>query len=148
MDNSEDNIRQPDAIVSEQLMEDNRSLFEKQMDEAMYLSMQELSQQRDMNRQYEERLLKEYASETIRRNELFKDFMFNLAKIGKFDKEIREIYEIIDPIIDSYCSQFINVCELDIDTHEKIFKLLSKIRTDKNAVDLVKNIILKDTVLR
>lgn len=143
MDNSEDNIRQPDAIVSEQLMEDNRSLFEKQMDEAMYLSMQELSQQRDMNRQYEERLLKEYASETIRRNELFKDFMFNLAKIGKFDKEIREIYEILDPIIESYCGQYIATCELDEASYDNIFNTLKKIRNNQQALDALKTIILR-----
>ena len=144
MDNSEDNIRPPDAVISEQLMEDNRSEFEKQMDEAMYLSMQEMTQQRDINRQYEEQLLKEYTAETSRRNKLFKDFLFNLNKVGKFDKEIREIYEILDPIIESYCGQYIETCELDEASYDKIFNTLKKIRNDESALNTLKTIILRE----
>jgi hypothetical protein len=145
MDNfQEDNIRPPDAVVSEQLMEDNRSDFEKQLDEAMYLSIQEMEQQRDINRQYEEQLLKDYAAETNRRNELFKDFLFNLNKVGKFDKEIREIYEILDPIIESYCGQYITTYELDEASYDKIFNTLKKIRNTQQALDALKTIILKE----
>ena len=144
MDNSEDNIRPPDAVVSEQIMEDNRSEFEKQMDEAIYLSMQEMTRQREISRQYEEQLLKEHNAETSRRNELFKDFLFNLVKIGKFDKEIREIYEILEPIIDSYCGQYIETCELDEASYDKIFSTLKKIRNNQQALDALKTIILKE----
>jgi len=144
MDNSEDNIRPPDAVVSEQLMEDDRSEFQKQMDEAMYLSMQEMNQQRDINRQYEEQLLKEYTAETKRRTEIFKDFLFNLKKIGRFDKEIREIYEILDPIIESYCGQYIQTCELDKESYDKIFNTLKKIRINQLALETLKTIILRE----
>ena len=145
MDNfQEDNIRPPDEVVREQLMEDTRSEFEKQMDEAMYLSMQEMTQQRDINRQYEEQLLKEYTAETSRRNELFKDFLFNLNKVGRFDKEVREIYEILDPIIESYCGQYIETCELDEESHDKIFNTLKKIRNNQQALEALKTIILKE----
>ena len=142
MDNTEDDIRPPDDVVSEQLLEDNRSEFEKQMDEAMYLSMQEMKQQRDINREYEEQLLKDYAAETNRRTELFKDFLLNLKKIGKFDNEVREIYEILDPIIDSYCGQCIETCELDEETYDNILKTLNKIRNNPLALDTLKTIIL------
>ncbi len=144
MDNTEDDIRPPDDVVSEQLLEDNRSEFEKQMDEAMYLSMQEMKQQRDINREYEEQLLKDYAAETNRRTELFKDFLLNLKKIGKFDNEVREIYEILDPIIDSYCGQCIETCELDEETYDNILKTLNKIRNNPLALDTLKTIILRE----
>ena len=144
MDNTEDYIRPPDDVVSEQLLEDNRSEFEKQMDEAMYLSMQEMKQQRDINREYEEQLLKDYAAETNRRTELFKDFLLNLKKIGKFDNEVREIYEILDPIIDSYCGQCIETCELDEETYDNILKTLNKIRNNPLALDTLKTIILRE----
>lgn len=144
MDNSDDNIRAPDDVITEQLLEDNRSDFEKQMDEAIYLSMQEMTQQRDINRQYEEQLLKEYTAETCRRTELFKDFLFNLNKVGKFDKEIKEIYEILDPIIESYCGQYIETCELDEVTYDKIFNTLKKIRNNQQSLDALKTIILKE----
>ena len=36
-----DNVRTPDKTKKEQLLQDNRSEYDKQMDEAMYLSIQE-----------------------------------------------------------------------------------------------------------
>ena len=77
----DNNIRPPDESIQEQLLEDTRSDFEKEIDEAMYLSMQEINQQQITNKQYEEQLLKDYAHETSRRTEIFKDFLFNLNKI-------------------------------------------------------------------
>ena len=145
MDNfEEDNIRNPDEAVNDQLLEDTRSDFEKQIDEAIYISTQEIKQNQILNTQYEEQLLKDYSEETNRRKDFFKDFLFNINKIGKFDKEVREIYEIIEPIIDSYCNQFIHICELDVDTYEKIFKLLGKVRTDKAAIQTLQTIIVID----
>jgi len=145
MDNfQEDNIRPPDEVVRETLLEDTRSDFEKQIDEAMYLSMQEINQQREINREYEEQLLKDYADETKRRKEIFKDFLFNLNKIGKFDKEVRDIYDILDPIIESYCGRYFETCELDEGTYDKIFDTLKKIRNDQKAFDTLKTIILRE----
>lgn len=142
--NEDDNIRQPDEVVRETLLEDTRSDFEKEIDEAMYLSMQEINQQQISNKQYEEQLLKDYDNETKRRAEIFKEFLFNLNKVGKFDKEIREIYNILDPIIESYCGQFIQTCELDGETYDKIFVILKKIRNDQQAFDTLKTIILRE----
>jgi len=145
MDNfQEDNIRPPDKVVKETLLEDTRSEFEKQLDEAMYLSMQEISEQHEINRQYEEQLFKDHTAETMRRKELFRDFLFNLNKIGRFDKEIREIYDIVDPIIESYCGQYIQTCELDEVTYDKIFNTLKKIRINKLPLDTLKTIILRE----
>ncbi len=141
---NEDNIRPPDNVVSEQLLEDTRSDFEKQIDEAIYLSFQDIREKQDLSRKYEEQILKDYSEESNKRKQTFEKFLFDLNKVGKIDKEVREIYDIIEPIVESYCSQYINKCELDVETYEKIFKLLSKIRTDKTAVEILKTIILKD----
>jgi hypothetical protein len=144
MSDNEDNIRPPDAVVSEQLLEDNRSDFEKQLDEAMYLSMQEMTQQHIHNKQFEEQIIQDYTKETNRRKEMFKEFLFHLHKTSKFDKEVGEIYDIIEPIIESYCGQFIETCELDEETYDKIFKILKKIRNNQQSLDALKTIILKE----
>jgi hypothetical protein len=144
MDNfQEDNIRPPDEVTRETLLEDTRSEFQKQLDEVIYLSIQEMTQQCVINQQYEEQILKDYATETSRRTEIFKDLLFNLIKIGRFDKEIREIHDILDPIIESYCGQYIQNCELDEETYDKIFNTLKKIRINQLALDTLKTIILR-----
>jgi len=148
MDNSfndtEDNIRPPDEAKTEQLLEDTRSDFEKEIDEAIYLSYQDIREKQELSRKYEEQILKEYNEETNRRRDIFRDLLLSLNKISRFDKEIREIYEIIDPIIDSYCSQYIEICELDEKTYDKIFGLLKKIRNNQSASNLLKEIIIKE----
>ena len=142
MDNLEDNIRPPDDIVREQLLEDTRSEFEKQIDEAIYLSMQEAKQQRDLQKEFEDRLINEYTTEKNRRTELFKDFLFNLQKIGKFDKEVKDVFDILENIIDLYCRQILETCELDETTYNNIFNTLQKVR-NQSAVSLLKSIIIK-----
>jgi hypothetical protein len=145
MDNfEEDNIRNPDETVNDQLLEDTRSDFEKQIDEAIYISTQEIKQNHILNTQYEEQLLKDYAEETNRRKDFFKDFLFNINKIGKFDNEVREIYDIIEPIIESYCNQSIKSCELDETTYNKIFSTLKKIRNNPLTLETLKTIILSE----
>jgi hypothetical protein len=145
MDNfQEDNIRPPDEVVKETLLEDTRSDFEKQLDEAMYLSMQEINEQIEINNEYEEQLINDYILESNRRCEIFKNFLLNLNKVGKFDKKVGEIYYILDPIIDSYCGQYIETCELDGETYDKIFNTLKEIRNDQQAFNLLKTIILRE----
>ena len=148
MDNSfndtEDNIRPPDEVRVDQFLEDTRSNFEKEIDEAIYLSYQDIREKQELSKNYEEQILKEYNEESNRRRDIFKDLLLSLNKITRFDKEIREIYEIIDPIIESYCSQYIEICELDEKTHDKIFGLLKKIRNNQLAFNLLKEIIIKE----
>ena len=148
MDNSfndtEDNIRPPDEAKTEQLLEDTRSNFEKEIDEAIYLSYQDIREKQELSRKYEEQILKEYNEESNKRRDIFRDLLLSLNKISRFDKEIREIYEIIDPIIDSYCSQYIEICELDEKTYDKIFGLLKKIRNNQLVFNLLKEIIIKE----
>ncbi len=142
--NNEDNIRPPDDVISDQLLEDTRSDYEKEIDEAIYLSYQDVREKQDLSKKYEEQVLKEYNEESNKRKKTFEKLLFDLNKVGKIDKEVREIYDIIEPIIESYCNQYIHKCEFDEETYEKIFKLLGKIRTDKPAVEILKTIILKE----
>jgi hypothetical protein len=141
---NEDNIRQPDEVVREQLLEDTRSDYEKDIEEAIYLSCQDFKEKEDLIQKYEDQLIKDYNEESNKRRQTFEKLLFDLNKVGKIDKEIRETYDIIEPIIESYCSQYIYNYEFDVETYEKIFKSLGKIRTDKSAVEFLKTIISKD----
>lgn len=142
IDNTDDNIRPPDNIIREQLVEDTRSEFEKQIDQAIYLSLKESKNRDKLNENFEEELIKKFQKESIKRKENFTNFLLDLNRLIRFDKDIKEIYEIIEPIIESYCNQAIEVFEIDIKTYEKIFSVLSTIRTNKQNIELLRKIIL------
>ena len=141
--NNDDNVRAPDKENVERLMEDTRSEYEKQIDEALYLSIQDFKQQEQIYKQYEDGIVNEHIKITNERKEQFSGFLFDLHKLIRLDKEIKEIYEIIEPIIEAYCAQYIKEYELDSITHEKIFKIIGNIRTNKNAIELLNKILIK-----
>ena len=137
-------IRAPDEVKRERLVQDNRCEFQKQMDEALYLSLQEIKQQEEISQNYEEEIIKNFYNELQKRKDSFGNLLMDLNKLIKFDKDIKEIYEIIEPIIDSYCNQYIEVVELDSITYEKIFKVIGTVRTDKKNIELLKTIIFSN----
>jgi hypothetical protein len=137
--------RPPDETIREQLLPDTRSEFEKQqsefqkqLDQALLLSLKE---EDDKILRQEEEIINNYNAETKRRTELFKTLLFDLNKLIRFDKDIKEIYDIIEPIINSYCFQYIETVELDAITYDKIFKVLCGIRTNKNNIELLRSIL-------
>jgi len=145
-DNADDEqIRPPDEVISERLVEDTRCDFQKQMDEALRLSMLEVVNQEKMNQAYEDEIVNNYLKETTERREKFEKLLMDISKLIKFDKKIKEVYEIIEPIIYTYCEQHIEIWETDEETYEKIFKNLSTIRTDKTAIEILKTIIIKSS---
>jgi hypothetical protein len=142
-ENNDNDIRAPDIVKKEQLLQDNRSEYDKQMDEAMYLSIQEFKNQEESNQKYEDELIIEHIRIINERKDLFRAFLFDLNKLIRFDKDMKEIYEIIEPIIDYYCAQYITQCEIDPITYDRIFKVIGNIRTNKNNIELLKKIIIK-----
>jgi len=142
--NNDDNVRAPDKAKVERLMEDTRSDYEKQIDEALYLSIQDFKQQEQIYKQYEDGIVNEHIKITNERKNQFSGFLFDLHKLIRLDKEIKEIYEIIEPIIEAYCAQYIKEYELDSVTYNKIFKIIGNIRTSKNAIELLKKILIKN----
>ncbi len=140
--NDDSEVRQPDNVVSEVLQEDTRSEYQKQIDEAIYLSSMEFCEQQKLQKRYEEEIIAEYYSISNERKEKFREFLFDLNKLIRFDKETKEIYEIIEPIIDAYCNQIIEFYELDSVTYSKIFKGLKGVRTNKKNIEYLQTILI------
>jgi hypothetical protein len=141
----EEEIRLPDEVKRERLMPDTRTDFDIEMDEALYLSMQELRQQNIKNDKFEEEIMNSYHSETNERREKFSDLLKNMTKLSKFDKDIKELYDFLYPIIESYCDQYILNYEVDEKTYDKVFKFLGTIRVNKNILDTLKTIIINSS---
>jgi len=143
-ENEGDEVRPPDNVISEALQEDSRSEYQKQIDEAIYLSSMELCEQQKLQKKYEEEVIAEYYIISNERKEKFREFLFDLNKLIRFDKETKEIYEIIEPIIDAYCNQIIEFCELDSLTYDKIFKGLKGVRTNKKNIEYLQSILVRN----
>ena len=92
--------------------------------------------------EYEKQILDEYNNETIKRNESCRPILFDINKIIRYDKEAREIYEIIEPILNAYCFQCIDKCYMDKITYDKIFNFIKNVRTDKKNIEFLKSILL------
>lgn len=141
MNINDDEVREPDEVYAEQLQEDTRSDYEKEMDEAIQLSLQELHQQQQMYALYEKQLMEEYAKETERRTNIFKDLLFQLNRTAAFDKSTAELLNILTPIIEAYCSQTREVFELDQTTYDKVFGALKKIRNTSTVAEVLQGIL-------
>ena len=147
MDNSDDDIRSPDKIQVEQLLydRDDRDNFEKEMDEVIKLSIEEMTNNIYKNEDYEKQVINDYEKEMMERRTTFSELLKVLIKLSKYDNEIKDIYDIIEPIIESYCAQFISECELDGETCRRIFKVLDTIRIDRNIIEKLKTIIVSSS---
>ena len=149
----EDNIRPPDKVKREQLLDDyftnendnynDKNTFEKETEDAIYLSLYELNEQQKQNKAYEDEIIDKYLNETNQRREKFRELLEDMNKISKYDKELKEIYDIIDPIIDLYCNQYIEFYDFDTETYAKIFKIMGTLRNSKQKIELLKTIIIQ-----
>ena len=140
----EENIRPPDEVRREKLIEHNMSEFEKEIDKALNLSAEEFRKQQEYYDKYEEHLINEYGNSCKKKREIFEKFLLDLNRLIKYDKEIKEIFNIIEPIIESYCNEYIQYINLDVITYHKIFDTLNKTRVNKETLEILKNIILRE----
>jgi hypothetical protein len=145
MEKSEDEIRAPDIVITEQLLPGGNVDNEIDITEVLHISQEEYAKQKELYDKYEENIIKEFNFERNKRLEIFKEFLFRINRLGVYDVEVREIYNMIDPIIDAYCNQYIETCELDVETYTKIFTLLKKIRNTQVILPILEKIIICQT---
>ena len=140
----DEDIRPPDEVKREKLISNNDTFHDTELEKVLYLSMLEAMEQEKKTQEYEENIVNEYIKEKDNRREKFSKLLLDLNKVSKFDKTLRDTYEIIEPIIDAYCNQFIETYLVDDDTFQSIFKNLNSIRTDKKNIDILKTIIVSN----
>ena len=114
-DNSEEYIRSPDKVIKERLIwkEEEFEEFEEDILQNMV--------------DYEKEIQKYFVEEKMRRKDTFNELLFKMKKISNYDKEVEEIYNIIETIIESYCEQVIQYYEVDNVSYERIFSIISSI---------------------
>jgi hypothetical protein len=105
------------------------------------LSIQDARENEIKNEQFEKEVIQNFLDEQCNRREKFRGLLLSLNKLCKFDKDIKEIYDFIEPIIEAYCSSFISYYEVDEKTYDKTFETLKTIRTNKDSIDMLKQIL-------
>lgn len=124
----EEDIRPPDQTKRETLLQYNRCDFDKELEEALYQSLQLYHNEVQKYEDLEKKIIQQHHDEIEKRKNLVRPILFELNRIRKFDTKINNIYEIIEPILDSYCSSAFEECTLDKKTYNTIFNGLTKTR--------------------
>ena len=124
------------------MQDDDRSDYDREIEEVLYLSMQEAKEEEIKNHKFEEEVINSYLEKQCKRRELFRDLLVKMNKVSRFDKDVKELNEILDPIIEAYCLDYIQFYEVDKETHNKVFQVLKTIRVNKNTLDILKTIIV------
>jgi hypothetical protein len=140
----DDDIRPPDDTKKEQLLTDNRSDYDKEIEQALYLSLKESQEKIKEIEEYEKKIYQDYVDSLNVKRETFKPLLNEMLRVSKFDYEVKHIYDIIEPIIDSYCNQFLPYVEFDEITYNNIFRVINTIRIDKICIEELKKIIFKE----
>ena len=124
----EEDIRPPDEPKRETLLQDNRSDFDKQLDEALYQSLQLYQDEVQKHEDLEQKFIQQQRQEIEKRKNLVRPILFELNRIRKYDLKIDEVFVMIDSTLDSYCGLEFEECQLDKQTYNTIFNGLTKIR--------------------
>jgi hypothetical protein len=102
-DNNNENIRLPDEVKRETLLYDYNNNYDKELEDALYQSIQLYENEMQKNEEFEQKLIILHSEEIKNRREIFKPILFELNRIKNYDNKICKILEIIEPILDLYC---------------------------------------------
>lgn len=131
----EEYIRPPDISRRETLLQDTKSDFDKQLEEALYQSLQLYQNEVKKNEEYEQSINQE---EIEHRKKFVHPILFELNRIRKYDSKINDIYEIIHPILELYCNLEYEKYTIDKQTYNTIINGLSRTRIN---IDVLLSII-------
>jgi hypothetical protein len=142
--NPDDNIRAPDPVIRETLINDLYSFNNDDND----LSDDELTQMMEISKreyavQQEQELIKIIKEEMKERLQKFESVKQKLRKLAIYDKQT--VYETVLSIIDLFEEGFVTSYTLTKEEYTKIFAILHSIRlTDSELQSLRKLIVSED----
>jgi hypothetical protein len=93
--------------------------------------------------EYEKKRL-EMLEKTRLRFQTFKDVLLKIKKISMIDPQILKFYNIIEPMIDSYCAGNIDIYECDKSMYDEIFSTLKTIRLTELELELFKKLFIME----
>jgi hypothetical protein len=153
--NNNNNIRPPDNTIKEILIDNNNfnNIFNNDFnndfnhvfnnnyirdDYELQIAINESIIEQE---NYEKKQL-ELLNKTKLRFQSFKNILFQLKKLSMFDKNMLNFCNIIEPIIDLYCSCSIDNYECDKNMYDIIFNTFKTIRITELDLELLKKIFI------
>ncbi len=125
-------------VSEEQIIDDilNRDMEQMLLQSQLeYVDQLQKAHEKEME---EARIQSERVKENI---EKFSNIKIQLKRIGRLDKDIQKLNEMIDPIIDIYCEDDKRIFEFDKQTYTFIMKNIKSIRLKQTDLDLLQSII-------
>ena len=141
-ENFDEEIRPPDNTIREILVNnyDNMNIIPYNYDEELQLAFIESIKEQE---ECEKKRL-EFLKKTKLRVQTFKDVLLKIKKINMIDETLLEFYNIIEPMIDSYCACNIDVYHCDKVMYDMIFGTLKTIRLTETELELFKNLFVME----
>ena len=140
----DEEIRIPDNTIREVLVNDynnNNYIYNNYVNSRDYELQLAINESIKEQEEYRIKQL-EIMEKTRLRIESFKDVLFKIKKISMIDAKILKFYNIIEPIIKSYCACNIDTYECDKALYHKIFSTLKTIRLTESEFSLFKNLFI------
>ena len=129
MDSNNDDIRPPDAVITERLFDFNNTDLNSELNTVIEMSKNEYN------------LLQEQEQQSRQRK--FHNIKTQINKIILFDKPNLRYYELILTIIEMFELCIINQYNItDENEYMNIFKLLKSIRLPNNEIEEIKKLII------
>lgn len=146
--NIEEEIRPPDNQIREVLVNNNcdYDYISDYYDSNFISNDQDYELQLAINKSIKEQEEHEKKQlEIMKKSNLrlksFKDVLFKIKKISMLDKQVFNFYNIIEPIINSYCECNIDIYKCNKDMYNEIFSTLKTIRITVIELELFKKLI-------
>lgn len=142
--NESDQIRPPDDVVVDRLIDnsdfhDDYDNYDEDMELNAIINESILLAEKNSETKF-----KELIQEMNNRKEKYENVIFKFKKLINYDKEVKEIFDLINPIIEYYINMEIDNYIYDTDVYNKIFniKLLKQMRLNDHEIQLLREIIV------
>ena len=122
---------------------ENENDYDYDLEKAIEESMKDFKEGDFVDEFIKKCIKEEKEEETIVKNELLPLFKSNILRLIPFDKQLKELWEKISPIIDLYQDNKIDHHLLDEITYNNIFTILKSIRIPKDERGILETIFIK-----
>jgi hypothetical protein len=123
-----DSVREADPVISEALLEDTRTQWEIDVEEAICRSMEDIESQNTEQDLYEKELLSHFNQQKQERAAKVDPVLAVLERLARVDSKTKYLLDFMEPILFSFKEGAIDHWFLDKETYLSIFQSLKSIR--------------------